>query len=340
MPRRRLHLAIGASAIIHGAMAFVFWRMPNPDAPSVVELPLEIEIIVPEIVARSPSVVPSGSGVAIAKPAMASPSTESRGQPHREDIVPNNVPSAMAEENGSKDFEPTADRLWSLRNGSSIPGVNPTDIGASDPQWHPGSKEVTRDAPPSAASRNVKGRGGVDMHLDEDGTIREFSDPPAELKAYVGEGVVGIGGKFDLTDKIMKAVGQNPYRYEQHRLAEATREERLCKMIEAQRSREKSALFGLKERLSDIMMTPGYSDSEKRRTLFELWDECLDQDPATHSGASAMRATIEAFVRDRLPLHSGRGYLAAELTLLNKKRSSRAVFDPYRVSIPDAGVLP
>ncbi len=340
MQRRRLHQALGVSALLHGAMAVVFWRMPKPAEPIRVELPLEIEIVAPDLAAPTVSPPPSSFGDVIAKSAIRSPFTESRSRPSRGESVPREPQYETLEDNVSNAFDPATDRLWSLRNGSQIPGVNPRDVVASDPAWHPDKKETTGDAPPSAATRNVKGRGGVAMHLEDDGTIRKFSDPPAELKAYIGDGVVGIQGKFDLTDTIMKAVGQNPYRYEQHRLAEATREERLCKMIEAQRNREQSALFGLKERLSEVMMTPGFSDGEKRKTLFELWDECLDQDPTTKLGASAMRATIEAFVRERLPLHSGRGFAPAELALLNKKRASRAAFNPYCVSVPDAGVTP
>jgi len=340
MRRRRLHLAIGASAVLHSALAVVFWRTPPSRRTIESEIPLEFELGEPTQTRTVPQTV-SPPAIGDIQPLAQSPRLVSRASAtktseiHQEPGASPTVPSATSQHD-----QPPSDRLALFRNVLQLPAVNP--IGTSTPESARlfGAVEKPQQAPPSAATRKVKGRGGINMELEDDGSIRSFSEPTFNTRSLHDEGIVGVQGDFDLTDRLLKGLGQNPYRYEQHRLAEATREERLCKMLEAQRSRERSALFRLKDRLTDILMTPGVSDSEKRKTLFELWDECLEPEPGKESSSVAIRGTIEAFIREQLPLHSGRGFLPAELALLNKRRTSSVVFDPYRIATPDAGVTP
>lgn len=84
--------------------------------------------------------------------------------------------------------------------------------------------------------------------------------------------------------------------------------------------------------------------SERRRLLFERWDECeeapgdvLDRaakgisetDAERGRGGEELRRRIEAFVRQVAPAGSPQAFDAAELSRLNARRSSRQRFDPY-----------
>lgn len=80
---------------------------------------------------------------------------------------------------------------------------------------------------------------------------------------------------------------------------------------------------------------------ERKRELFERWDECeeafeaeaaSDADAARGRGGEAMRRRIEAFVRSVAPPGSPEAFDAAELRRLNAGRRSRQRFDPYDAS--------
>jgi hypothetical protein len=92
--------------------------------------------------------------------------------------------------------------------------------------------------------------------------------------------------------------------------------------------------------------------SERRRLLFERWDECEEGDGSAEplrlttaveapdairaQAGERGRATIEAFVREHVPAGSGDGYGAAELEALNGRRKSERRFDPYG-AVKDGG---
>ena len=82
---------------------------------------------------------------------------------------------------------------------------------------------------------------------------------------------------------------------------------------------ERDALHRLARRLEAVWGDGTRPAVERRRTLFELWDECQE------SGAGVVaRAQIMGFIRRRLP----GSYPAEELRLLNSRRSSREPFAP------------
>lgn len=174
------------------------------------------------------------------------------------------------------------------------------------------------------------------MHLDPDGRIAGFEDPKAKVGAAIGPGFIGVGGRFDLNDVLIRATGKQPYRYERHRLAEATRDQRICQMVEAEAQDKRQALFGLKEQLHRIWGMHDTSLPQKQALIFELWDECVEEQHEDSVGVMA-RATIEAFVRQNMPLESARAISAELLTTLNHGRRSRRAFSPYEGQNHDAG---
>jgi hypothetical protein len=172
---------------------------------------------------------------------------------------------------------------------------------------------------------------GLETKIGADGSIT-FRDPASvrEVHGTVGPQGPGVGGKLDFNDTIERWAGNDPYAYQKRKIADATFEERLCLAQEDARRRGQEALFHLKDRLERVLHVPGLSLTDQRRTIFELWDECLDgkEDTAQSIGAAA-RATITAFIRRAFPPGTARAYPAAELAALNARRSSAVRFDPY-----------
>lgn len=87
------------------------------------------------------------------------------------------------------------------------------------------------------------------------------------------------------------------------------------------------------------------SAAERRKLVFDLWDDCLEEGGGSDYGVMA-RATIVAIVREVFPEGSPLAYGSAELLAMNERRSSRQLFAPYRAELPkrsrrpDAGAEP
>lgn len=135
--------------------------------------------------------------------------------------------------------------------------------------------------------------------------------------------VAGAGGTMDLTDEIMRALGQDPYRVEKARFLAATFEVRIKLAVAAHREDMRKSLDRLPDVLADLWGDSRYSARERRRVLFELWRE-------TDSTPEGVRAanTIERFIQRQLPRGSPDAYTPAELQAYPRSEPGR-VFSPY-----------
>ena len=128
------------------------------------------------------------------------------------------------------------------------------------------------------------------------------------------------------------AFGNGGYgQYDKEKIArmDATRDERRGVMATRDRKNLAAAVARTPARLERIWRDRT-SAAEKRVLLFELWDECAEDGPSgVVSAASAVRAALVAFVRRRLPPGSRDAFTDEELRALNRRRTSRARFEPY-----------
>jgi hypothetical protein len=167
-----------------------------------------------------------------------------------------------------------------------------------------------------------------------DGSIKFSDGPNLQVDGFEVDTEDGFPIKwkasFDLTDAIMRAYGEDPYRYEKHKVMEATREQRAVMAEHARRERLRQAVLDLPKALHAVWVYPDASPEEKRYALFTLWDDCADEgDERMLRAAEEARASILAFIRRTLPEGSADGYDADELARLNAERRSTRPFDPY-----------
>ncbi|MBZ5708917.1 hypothetical protein [Nannocystis pusilla] len=81
--------------------------------------------------------------------------------------------------------------------------------------------------------------------------------------------------------------------------------------------------------------------AERKRRIFERWEECEDATTTRRTEIDAMRlevartarAKIEAFVRQVAPYGSSQAYTEAELDRFNARRAGKARFRPYDAPI-------
>jgi hypothetical protein len=219
-----------------------------------------------------------------------------------------------------------------LRGGLKLP---PEENAKRDVLAPPVARPST--SPARELPKVLHGGAGVSASIAEDGSIRLHG--PDDVSANgpgpqaVGSGAgLGVTGRFDITDQVMKWAGQDPYAAIKSKLADETREQRLCMARRYQGERQKQELVNLSSKIRRIAARLDLSAIERRRLVFEIWDECLEEsDAGSHYGVMA-RATILSLVREVFPEGSQLAYHPTELLALNESRSSRQPFTPYQRS--------
>ena len=148
--------------------------------------------------------------------------------------------------------------------------------------------------------------------------------PPGSCYTSPNSLTPGTAGlTMDLSDAIMRAFGQDPYRAAKVRFLAATFDLRMKLAAAVRRDDLRRSLGELPEALASLWGDSRYSGAERRRILFELWREA----DSTPEGVRAAQA-IEAFIAHQLPCGSPDSYTAAELQAYQMSESGR-VFSPY-----------
>lgn len=164
---------------------------------------------------------------------------------------------------------------------------------------------------------------GFYAYIRPDGSLR-FSD---RRVSWDGR---NLGIRFDITDAVMRRLGDDPYRYRKLKFERETRRLRASLRADWKHRVEVSYFRQLPGRLLGLWRRTDLSPAQRRKILFQLWEECLEPD-ATRPGRKAQRARgmILAFIRKHLPRGSAHAYTVAELAIYLKRRQGRPAFDPY-----------
>jgi hypothetical protein len=140
---------------------------------------------------------------------------------------------------------------------------------------------------------------------------------------YESQIMAGVFGTFDVTDELMRLLGEDPYRYEKARFLAATFELRVRLAADSQREILRAALAELPARLEALWRDERLTRRERRHVLFLLWAET---DARPEAGGRA-RSAIERFVRTRLGPGTADAFTGDELEALNRGRER--CFQPY-----------
>lgn len=196
-------------------------------------------------------------------------------------------------------------------------------------RWRPGGRY------------DYRGLGGTfDAWVGPDGSVgfrdhASVSGPPSARPSYAppledpstphlkptGGVAMWTLGTFDVTDAVMRRLGQDPYGAEKKRFAEATASWRAGLRVRFQEAVQRrvvaaAGLAGPLCRRYDAASDAGRQTI--RRELFQRWDECRED----NDGRAVRRALLGALRR------CGIRYPAAELSLLNRGRQSQEAFAP------------
>ena len=180
---------------------------------------------------------------------------------------------------------------------------------------------------PKSEGRYQRKRGGFDAKIARDGTIT-FEDKTVKGNPFSAM-------KFDLTDMAMRAAGIDPYLKEKLDMLDESRDRRATMAANVLRERLDEAVTATPQRLRSLWGRQDLTLADKKRLLFELWDECAEKGARPVVVAAVrVRRRIEAFVRKELPQGTVGGYSDHELQRLNRSRRSKALFAPYPAPQP------
>lgn len=154
--------------------------------------------------------------------------------------------------------------------------------------------------------------------------------------------LISAGGRFGGVADLALRKGQRKQARAKQEFIDSTASLRagLARAQELEQQRAARARLG--HDLAALWRDRTRSLAERKRELFELWDECEEATASSASGDATseadarrshggeeMRRRIEAFVRQVAPAGSAKAFDAAELSRLNAGRRSRQRFDPY-----------
>jgi hypothetical protein len=140
--------------------------------------------------------------------------------------------------------------------------------------------------------------------------------------------IEGLGGKFDVTDWMMRRQGIDPYASAKLRYLDRTRDDRveIGRQYRAELLAQSAML--MEQHLREVWVTSP-DVAARKQAVFELWDDCAETgDAQLVEGGRAARERLVRFVQ--VKLHGADAFTAEELARLNAHRRSRDVFDPTR----------
>lgn len=337
--RRPVRPAVIVSVVVHASLALILMRQQRP-APMSQPVAIEVDLTADSTVQGSAAAV-GGPGLEEsgqpsltkapqarerhgAKAKVGEARGDTKPTPAGQDQAQGVIVKAPA---GPADAKNSNDRFTSFRSR------NP-DLSRGPDLREPEAKRDLLAAPkaPDKAPGELPGRlsgpGGVTAKVDDEGQMH-FRDPKAvaiNVNPALG---LDLSGRFDLNDQLMRLAGQDPYASTKRKMAEETREQRLCMARRAQHARESQALFELSNNVRAIAGRTDWTPEKRRRAIFDIWDEC---DDGASDYAEMARATITAIIRQAFPQGSPLAYAPQELLALNSQRTSRLEFAPYLAS--------
>lgn len=138
----------------------------------------------------------------------------------------------------------------------------------------------------------------------------------------------GLSGGFDVTDLLMKAKHQDPYRALKQSFMDYTEAMRKKMAQAALKERQAASLEHLPEHLDEVWHNLGHPVAERRRDIYEMWLDAAMSVAETGDAAKEACNIVETYVRRYLPADGEYAYTDEELAKLN--RGQRYKFAPYR----------
>jgi hypothetical protein len=211
--------------------------------------------------------------------------------------------------------------------------TNVKDLGtliadwAEDPE---AGKRYGRTQDLTQAQQAIEGGCGWGDPLCDDQEAPDMAKRSAKRGLPPGAAtLLSIGGKLDITSYLMRKLGVgDAYVARKLKALDDTRVERAEKGAAFKQDQLAHAAQLMQANLERVWA--GTQDPDERKAvLFELWDECAEGEGPTGQAGGNARAMVIGWIRGKLPAGGRGAFTAAEVTLLDGRRSSHQHFVPY-----------
>lgn len=248
-------------------------------------------------------------------------------QPGGRGIIHDRVTTVHVEADGTAHFQDEKDidihftlpipRVWDVEEIRK-------DLGHELTEWFEDPYAATRYGPSADLPRHLQASQGA---CDEWGATM-CDDPLApRVERLVRDRKQVLGkiasGKLNITDWLHRKYVGDPYASRKRKLLDDTFDERVA-MGETHRLEQDARSGEYMRRNLERLWNEVADPVARRAALFELWDECGDDEPGLRA-----RVIVIGWIRARLPTGSADAYTEAELAALQARRTSRTPFAPY-----------
>lgn len=143
-----------------------------------------------------------------------------------------------------------------------------------------------------------------------------------------GAGIPILSGRLGISDWLHRKFIGDPHSARKLKLLDDTRAERVASGARY-RNQQQNRSAELMARNLEALWQATHDPAERRRALFELWDECGEGDGPTGEAGQRARAMVIGWIQSHLPRGAADGYSDSELAELASRRSSKQPFAPY-----------
>lgn len=341
-----MRLPVACSILAHVALVLMALRLPAAGPGRARSIEVEINEPKQTVVPKAPPPVEAPKP----KPAVAKPQPLKNAQKlekQKEEVPPPTQPKPVEQQQqppSSLSMRPSAPVDLTLHGlGGIVVNNGPVHGGEGGPAgtFAPAPRKEWK--PKGSAGDPILGKledekeERFPLKLESDGY--HYDGPSFSAKIAMDGHVTfddhsirdfkGLSGGFDLTDLAMRGHHQDPYRYEKEKFMDNTSKLRAELTAKARKERLESSLASLPSHLEQIWTDASRSPRERRGVLYAMWREAAGSDDEVGAAGKKARATIEAFIRERLPEGSPDAFTDDELRRFNA-RGGGMRFEPYR----------
>jgi hypothetical protein len=247
-------------------------------------------------------------------------------QPGGRAVVHDTVTTAVVDADGGVTFrdKPTLDVKARSPMGAVLDPEFRREVRQHVAKWLDDPYEGTRYGRSQDLPRHLQAVPGAcdawGSDLCQDPLAPDFEKRWRAIKARLGG---GISGTFDVTDFVARKRGGDPYASRKLKLLDETRDERV-EMGERHRAQQRARSGELVRRNLERLWIAELDPVTRRRALFELWDECGEDDAGLRA-----RAMVIGWIRARLPRGTAHAFTDDEIAAFRARSTSTQPFAPY-----------
>lgn len=254
--------------------------------------------------------------------------TDARIQPHgREYVVPDLVTRMHVEKDGSAHLRDKGDFDAHITLPIMSFDEFRTGLGRQLSTWYADPYRDQRAGRMQDVPRHISAVPGA---CEKFGDVS--CEPPGDrpMQSVSGDAsIIGVvAGKADITGWLHRKFIGDPYASRKLKLLDTTRDAR-AEIGSVHRAEQRDRASEFAQRNIDALWKATTDIAERKAALFEMWDECSEDESKDGEAGERARAIVLGWIRAKLPQGSPGAFTVDEIAKLDARRTSHQHFVPY-----------